>query len=340
MTPREKAIIALEGGRPDGLVPHLELVFQLTEEVFGQRGLRGEDIKGVRGPKRAEMLKRNAALWVRVARTYDWSVITGPNWLAPDEQCETHEYIREIAGDTYALSAFCDGTYAIPNGEDMAEHAAMLFERPDEAKENAERRVAQSIAVATQLIEAGAEIVFMCADYCFNTGPFLSPPMFAEFVTPYLRDVVAGLHQAGEAAGRRVYCVKHTDGDIMPILDQLLSTGIDALHSIDPQAGVDIAEVRRRVGSRACLIGNVECAALQSGTPEQIRDSALYALEHGGVDSGGYIFSSSNCIFQGVPIENYDTMLQVRQDHGYPGANRPVEDIAPPIKMGDRDVLP
>ena len=339
MTPRQKAITALEGGRPHGLVPHLELVFQLTEEVFGQKGLRREDIEDVRGPKRTEMLKRNAELWVQVAQTYDWSVITGPNWLPPDEQCETFEYIRQIAGDTYLLSAFCDGTYAIPGGNHMAEHVAMLFERPDEAKQQAATRIAHNIKVGTQLIQAGAEIVFMCADYCFNTGPFLSPPMFAEFVTPYLRQLVAGLHEAGQRAGRRVYCVKHTDGDIMPILDQLVSTGIDALHSIDPQAGVDIAEVKRHVGNRICLIGNVECAALQSGAPQQIRDSALYALQHGGVDSGGYIFSSSNCIFRGVPIENYQTMLQVRQEFGHPGANRPVEHIEPPIKMGQRDLF-
>ncbi|MGD8236957.1 MAG: uroporphyrinogen decarboxylase family protein [Armatimonadota bacterium] len=339
MTPRDTAITALQGGRPDGLVPHLELVFQLTEQVFGQKGLRGEDLKDLRGPRRTDALKRNAELWVRVAETYDWSVITGPNWLPPDEQCETFEYIREIAGDTYLLSAFCDGTYAIPDGETMSDHVAMLFERPEEAREKAEARIADNARVATQLIEAGAQVVFMCADYCFNTGPFLSPPMFAEFVTPYLERIVTRLHEAGEAAGRRVLCVKHTDGDILPILDQLVSTGIDALHSIDPQAGVDIAEVRRRVGDRVCLIGNVECAALQSGTPDQIRDSALYALEHGGVDGGGYIFASSNCIFQGVPIENYDAMLRVRQEYGYPGANRPVEDIAPPIKMGEREMV-
>ena len=339
MTPREQAITALEGRRPDGLVPHLELVFQLTEEIFGQKRLHSEDLAGVQGAKRTDMLKRNAELWVRVAETYDWSVITGPNWLPPDEQCQTFEYIRDIAGDTYLLSAFQDGTYSIPDGDGMSEHVAMLFEQPEEARQRAEARVDDNVNVAARLIEAGAEVIFMCADYCFNTGPFLSPPMFAEFVTPHLKRAVAGMHAAGEAADRRVYCVKHTDGDIMPILDQLVSTGIDALHSIDPQAGVDIAEVRRQVGDQVCLIGNVECAALQSGTPDDIRSSSLYALEHGGADGRGYIFASSNCIFQGVPIENYETMLQVRQEYGYPGANRPVQDIEPPIKMGEREVI-
>jgi uroporphyrinogen decarboxylase len=116
------------------------------------------------------------------------------------------------------------------------------------------------------------------------------------------------------------YAVKHTDGDIMPILDQLASTGIDALHSLDPMAGVDIAEVRRRVGPRLCLIGNVNCAWVQAGTREQIRDSALYCLRHGGVDGGAYVYSTSNCIFRGVPMENYLYMLELREEYGHAGA--------------------
>ena len=56
----------------------------------------------------------------------------------------------------------------------------------------------------------------LCADYCFNTGPFLSPRMFGEFVTPYLARLVQGYRDLG------FYVIKHTDGNIMPVLDQLV----------------------------------------------------------------------------------------------------------------------
>ena len=36
MTPRERFITALEGGRATGRVPHFELVFYLTMEAFGK----------------------------------------------------------------------------------------------------------------------------------------------------------------------------------------------------------------------------------------------------------------------------------------------------------------
>lgn len=44
------------------------------------------------------------------------------------------------------------------------------------------------------------------------------------------------------------------------------------------QAGVDIAEVKRRYGDRLCLIGSVNCGYLDSGTDEQVVASARYEL--------------------------------------------------------------
>jgi hypothetical protein len=56
---------------------------------------------------------------------------------------------------------------------------------------------------------------------------------------PYLARLIQGYRAMG------FYTIKHTDGDSMPILDQLVQANPHALHSLDPQAGVDIAEVKR-----------------------------------------------------------------------------------------------
>lgn len=313
MTPREMLICALRGGVPEK-VPHLELEFQLCEEVFGQEPLRAHHLEGVSEARKKDMLKRNAELWVRVATEFDYSVITGLHWLPIEEQMESFEYVREIAGDTFMLSAFVDGTFAIPSGSDMVEQAVRFIERESEVLEEAERRVEEAISVGLQLIRAGAEIVFMCADYCFNSGPFLSPRMFRKFVTPFLKRQIDAFKMAG------AFTVKHTDGNIMPILDQLIECQPDAIHSLDPQAGVDIKVVREIVGTRICLMGNVKCAAVHAGTKEEIKQSALYCLLYGGVATGAYVYCTSNCIFKGIPIENYRYMLELRERFGRPDA--------------------
>ncbi len=330
MTPREAMIRALRRQPPEGLVPHLELEYQLTATEFGQAAVGWDALKELSGSARDDLLKRNAELWVRVAERFRWNVITGTHWLPLDDQCRTFELIRELAGDTYMLSAFLDPTHAIPSGTNMMEHVLHLADHAEETKEASHRAVESQLAAARTLRDAGAEIVFMCADYCFNEGPFLSPPMFAEFVTPFLTDFVTGLHELG------MFTVKHTDGDILPILDQLVGSGTDALHSLDPMAGVDVRRLAAEVGDRVCLIGNVDCSYLQEGREELIRASTLYALEYGGVDRGGYVLASSNCIFAGVPQASYDTMLAIREEYGRPGVRRPVEHLAPPKRMGER----
>jgi uroporphyrinogen decarboxylase len=315
MTPREAMVAALRGECPDALVPHLELEFQLTDELYGpeNQALRDGMLTDITGTARQDKLKRNAEMWIEVAQRFKLNVITGLHWLNMEDQCRSFEYIREVSGDTYMLSAFVDGTFSIPNGTGMVDHVVWLTEKTDEALAQAQAQIDGAVATAKTLIGAGAEVVFMCADYCFNDGPFLSPPMFAKFVTPYLKQIVDGIHAAGG------YACKHTDGQIMPILDQMVSTGIDALHSLDPMAGVDIAEVRR-LYPKLCLIGNVNCALVQAGTGDEVRESARYCLEHGGVKHGAYAYATSNCIFKGVPLENYETMLAVRDELGHPAA--------------------
>ncbi|MFA5866088.1 MAG: uroporphyrinogen decarboxylase family protein [Phycisphaerae bacterium] len=99
----------------------------------------------------------------------------------------------------------------------------------------------------------------LCSDYCLNTGPFLSPAQFSEFVSPYLDKLIAGYRQMG------FYTIKHTDGNIMPIIDQLVQCRPHALHSLDPQAGVDITTVKKKYGKQVCLMVTSIAASWTTG---------------------------------------------------------------------------
>ena len=101
----------------------------------------------------------------------------------------------------------------------------------------------------------------------------------------------------------------------MPILDSIISAKPHALHSLDPQGGIDIAEVKRLVGDKVCLIGNVNCALMDTGTDNQVIESARYALKSG-MKGGGYIFSTSNCIYTGMNLKRYELILDTWRKEG------------------------
>jgi len=196
----------------------------------------------------------------------------------------------------------------------MAAFAYRMVDDPEGLKREAARRVDETLARAERIWKHGGLDGFaLCSDYCFNTGPFLSPSQFSEFVAPYLSRLIAGYRALG------FYTIKHTDGNIMPILDQLIQANPHALHSLDPQGGVDIAEVKRICGDALCLIGNVNCGLMDTGTDAEVIASARYALRHGMPD-GRYIFSTSNCVYTGMRLERYELILDVwRREGNYAG---------------------
>lgn len=314
MQPRERFIAALERRPLTGLVPHFELVFFLTMEAFGKvhPSHRYYSQWQQMEEKERDLHRRDMAdIFIATAERFDHSAIfIHPNPDTVEETMRLVDIIREKTGDRYFIMRHGDATFSIPNGGEMFGFAVRMADEPDSLKAEAQQMVDGAIRRAEIYQQHGQLDGFaLCADYCFNTGPFMGPARFAEFVTPYLAQITKAYREMG------FYVIKHTDGNIMPILDQLLSTNPHALHSLDPQGGVDIAEVKRRCGEQVCLIGNVNCAMLDTGSDEQVVDSVRYALRHG-MPGGGYIFSTSNCIYTGMKLERYMLMLDVWRKEG------------------------
>lgn len=310
MTPKERAIAAFELREPDDIVPTFELQFQLAEELLGKRHVTDKELDEAAPQERERLIKENAELYVEEAERLDYSIIAvsyGPS--KAEYVVETFKHLDRLAGGDRLLGMMGDGTMSIPNGSNMMALVEEIAEKPDELKTKLGVHVKDTIEWARVLRDAGATACLMCADYCFNAGPFLSPKMFREFVTPYLTQSVAGLRELG------LYTVKHTDGDIMPILDQLVEARPHALHSIDPQAGVSLKTVKEMVGDKVALCGNVHCGMLHNGTKEQVIEDSKRALRDG-MPGGGYFFCSSNTPFKGMPLENYLAMLEVREEFG------------------------
>jgi len=316
MTPRERFIAALERRPLTGRVPHFELVFFLTMEAFGKVAPGHRSYHQWDQMEEQERRRHTADLaetYIAIAERYEHSaIVVHPTPMTFDIRARVVDEIRERTGDRYFLMVLNDPTFAIPHGDRIMEFVARLADEPEKVKAEAAAAVEASLETAERFGKRGVDGFAMCADYCFNTGPFLSPNQFGEFVTPYLEKVIAGFRERG------LYSIKHTDGNIMPILDQLVGAAPDALHSLDPQAGVDIAEVKRRVGDRVCLIGNVNCGLLDTGTDEECIESARYCLRHG-MPGGGYVFATSNCIYTGLRLSRYDLILDVwRREGNYP----------------------
>ena len=307
MTPKERAITALSLKQPDE-VPTWEAVFFATKEAFGEEFIPANNWAGLTPAERDAAAGHNARLYLKIAERYNYTIIFENFAATGDHSIAIAKKIRQTAGDRYLIVRHGDATYGIPDGRSMEEFFVSLFEKPDEMKERAAGMVRGALEGNKVFLDNGFDGFALCSDYCFNKGPFLSPRMFREFVTEYLQRLIAGYKKMG------AWVIKHTDGNIMPILDQLVECEPHALHSLDPMAGVDIKEVKRLVGHKVCLMGNVDCSKMQTGTEAEVIASAEYAITSG-KPGGGYFFSTSNCVFPGLPLARYELMMTVHEKY-------------------------
>ena len=303
MTGRERFEAALafrETDRP----PHFEHMFELTAEAFGREFPTEEAIAAADGAERERLLGMCVEIYALIVERYRWDALAiWRPWAGP-QQLQCLRLVKAALGDRIMIGGFIgESIHAIETTRDFMQFSADLYERPEVIHAQARSMADSAISRGRAMREAGADFASVVSDVAFNQGPFISPPMFHEFCAPYMQRIAAALKSEG------LYVIQHSDGNLMSILDDFFAAEPHVLHSIDPMAGMDIAAVKRLTYGKMALMGNVQCNYLQDGPESLIRDSARYALRHG-APGGGYIFSSSNTIFKGLPLRHYEVMLE------------------------------
>ncbi len=167
-----------------------------------------------------------------------------------------------------------------------------------------------NIQLARNALRAGADVIMLGDDYAGNKGPMFSPSVFREFLAPRLKMMVDAVHEGG---GR---VIKHSDGNLWPILDQIIDTGIDAINPIEPVAGMDIGEVKSKYGHRVAVVGNIDCSHVLSEYSTERVEAAVIECFRKGSPGGGHILSSSNSIHSAVRPDNYAAMIAAAKKYG------------------------
>ncbi len=150
--------------------------------------------------------------------------------------------------------------------------------------------------------------------WVFADCAFKNHLMFSKtFLTSHgFFDRLAEIMGAMHAFGLKV--IFHSDGDITPIVPNLIAAGADALAPIDTAAGMDLAKLKEHYGDRVSFCGGIDIGLINSATPDEVRQATLQAIQTAG-RGGGYILgSSSEELYETLPGENilamWETVLE------------------------------
>jgi len=186
--------------------------------------------------------------------------------------------------------------------------------RPDLIERYLEATMRQAVAAIPALPQFGISVLWAGGDLASNKGPLYSPSAFRRLMLPRLKKIT----EAAQAAGL-VYLFR-TDGNIWPIAQELLvESGVDGYGEIDIDAGMDLAEIKRRL-PHLTLWGGVSCGKLLTyGTRQQIRAEVRRVME-ACKPGGGFICGSSNSVHTGIPTESFMAMQEAAREFGSYGS--------------------
>ncbi len=227
----------------------------------------------------------------------------------PARYQQVSRWIAQYKGDYAVFARIRMGSASLLESMGIEQFAYNVFDRPDFVKEVHRRFSEWTIRVVEHLNGMDFDFYWVNDDLAETKSTLMSPEMYQEFFLPYQKMVARTFKKPW---------VFHSDGNLLPIMEDLLTLGMAGLHPIQP-AAMDIGTIKSRYGSRVCLLGNIDLDyTLTRGTPEEVEREVKERIAVAG-QGGGYIITSANSLPDYCKTENVWAMSRAIQKYGkYP----------------------
>jgi len=315
MKPRERVMAALEHREPDRVplfevwIDNEDLVAQVgggdLQRTYVELGLDNIEIP-YEIPPGSNAWRDGVDEWGRVWQKgwYAGGVVETEadleEYSPPPDYVDRHFDPRKTAEvmERYPDHCFIYGSHVAPF---TAAYLAMgmerffpaLHRRPAFVRKLLENRTEYCIATFRKAISLGAEVIVLGEDAAHSGGPMISPEMWREFVLPLHKRIVEEVQAP---------VLWHSDGDVTRLLPLAVEAGFVGVHSLEPDSGVDLEQVKRDFGQELVLVGNVEASVLCQDDLESVREEVRRCFRQGAA-GGGYMFSTCSSIFTGMSLE-------------------------------------
>ncbi len=154
-----------------------------------------------------------------------------------------------------------------------------------------------------KMIHPKSDAIIWGADFAFNSGGFISPQMFRDL---FFAANKARVDNVKEQHGK--YVVKHCCGNVNQFLDLFVELGYDCYQSIQQSAGMDLGDVKERIGDKMVLWGGVPVELIIGGTMDEVRREVRTAMDKA-KDNGRFILGTTHTIAVGSNYDNFMAMV-------------------------------
>jgi uroporphyrinogen decarboxylase len=190
-----------------------------------------------------------------------------------------------------------------------------ILARSKQARKVFDDRGKFTLELVKILAENDAQLVLLFDDYGFKNGLFMSPKNYRSYVFPWLKRICGVAHK------KDCKVILHSDGDLLEIFEDIISSGVDALNPIEPTTAnpeYDIFKLNKKYGEKITFVGNLSPVLLVTGNISEIESYAKRLIREL-APGGGYIFSSGHSINPAVTVDRFEAMQNIKRRFGkYP----------------------
>ncbi len=181
-----------------------------------------------------------------------------------------------------------------------------FFTDPPELRTLIELIISHNLRLIEKWLELDVDVITFGDDLGTQTGPMISPKMFCKYLKPgYLR-MFKPVRNAG------VHVLFHSDGYILPLVDDLVECGVSILNL---QANVNgIENIRKVCKGKVCLELVLDTQkVIPFGTPSTVEAHIKEAVLKLGSKEGG-LWLRGYCDFD-TPLANIEAMIKAMEKY-------------------------
>jgi len=188
-----------------------------------------------------------------------------------------------------------------------------------------ERLLGYNVPVCRRLAAAGVDVIEFWGDVAMQDRMIVPPDAWRALDKPAWKAII----DETRAVNPEVRFFFHSDGDVTPIIDDIIEVGFDILNPLQPEC-VNPGRIKARWGDRITLDGGGSVQrTLPSGTLDDVRREVEFLMTTCAYN-GGYVLRASNVVQFGGPLENIVAFYELARDYDLSTLTGPPAEIPDP----------
>jgi len=150
-------------------------------------------------------------------------------------------------------------------------------------------------------VKRGVSAVVIADDIAYQRSTYASPQALRERLLPLYSRMVDHIHGGG------AYALFHSDGNIAPLIPDLISSGFDGLAGCEPEC-LDLASLKETYGSQITFMTGIRAELLEPASPTSAQRETLLGEARVLAQSGGFVLCSACGVNSREAVESLKTL--------------------------------